>query len=181
MSVEYYGPIPLTNFTPGRHDPVDGSPIKLDSIVLHTMTSWIGAADAHFHNPGAQVSAHFGVRVDGTLWQWIYSWDTAYHAGLYYENLRSIGIEHEDGGDYNGVRPDALYARSAALVAQLCRENGIPCVRGTGGPGIYDHRGIVATACPDALDTARIIRTAAALIAPPDRRVGLKDRRHTVS
>lgn len=174
MSVEQHGPLPLSNFMPGRYDPVDGTPVKVDSIVLHTMVGWIGAADARFHNAAAQVSAHFGVRVDGSLWQWVDTWNTAYHAGLFYENLRSIGIEHEDGGDYNGVRPDALYARSAALVAQFCKEYGIPCVRGTGGPGIYDHRDIIkvmgagtATACPDALDTDRIIRTAAALVAPP--------------
>ena len=167
MAVEQRGPIPIENFWPGRHDPVDGSPIKLDSIVLHTMVGWISAADARFHNSSAQVSAHFGVRVDGSLWQWVQTWDTAYHAGLFYENLRSVGIEHEDGGDYNGLRPDALYTRSSQLVAQLCKENSIPCKRGTGGPGIYDHRGIVATGCPDTLDTDRIIRQAAALIAGP--------------
>lgn len=174
MAVEQHGPLPSSNYTAGRFDPVDGSAVHLDSIVLHTMVGWISSADARFHNPAAQVSAHFGVRIDGSLWQWVDTWNTAYHAGLYYENLRSIGIECEDEGNYNSPRPDALYTRAAQLVAQLCRENNIPCVRGTGGPGIYDHRDVVkvfgsgtATACPDSLDTNRIIREAQALLTPP--------------
>lgn len=167
MTVEQH-PIPSSNFSPGR------AGHSIDKIVLHTMTCWIGQADARFQrvNPPDPVSAHFGVRVDGTLWQWVQVWDTAYHAGQLDVNFDSIGIEHEDGGDYNGIRPAALYERSAALVAQSCRENNIPCQRGTGGPGIYDHRQIkqlfagTATACPDALDTDLIIRMAAAQLAP---------------
>lgn len=163
--IEPHGPVPVTNRTIGRPDPQTGVTQDIDSIVLHTMVGWISAANARFHNPSAQVSAHYGIRIDGTVWQWVDDNDTAYHAGMYYENLRSIGIEHEDGGDYNGIRPEALYIESAKLVADLCRLYAIPCVRGTGGPGIYDHRQIVPTGCPDALDTNRIIREAAALLA----------------
>ncbi|MBI3936938.1 MAG: N-acetylmuramoyl-L-alanine amidase [Betaproteobacteria bacterium] len=151
MTVEQHGPLPPTNFMVGRQS------VAIDRIVLHTMVAWIGSADRHFHNPAARVSAHFGVRIDGSLWQWVDLADTAYHAGDLSVNSRSIGIEHEDGGDPAAVRPDALYARSAALVAQFAREYGIPIRRGFGGPGIYDHRQIVATACPGELDTDRII------------------------
>ncbi len=160
MTVEWHGPLPAPNFASGRGTGT------IDRLVLHTMVSWIAAADARFHDPASQVSAHFGVRIDGSLWQWVDVADTAYHAGDFSVNQRSIGIEHEDGGDPNMIRPDALYARSAQLVAQLCREHAIPCTRGINGtPGIYDHRQIVATACPDALDTERIIRTAQAILA----------------
>lgn len=158
MSVIDRMPIPASNFAAGRNGQ------QIDRVVLHTMVSWISSADARFHDPASQVSAHFGVRIDGTLWQWVNTWDTAFHAGDLSVNYRSIGIEHEDGGAPNDPRPDVLYARSSALVAQFCTENAIPCARGTGGPGIYDHRQIVATACPDALDTDRIIWQAQALI-----------------
>jgi hypothetical protein len=161
MTVEQHGPLPASNYTVGR----DGNAI--DRIVLHTTVGWAAAAEARFKNPTAQVSAHFLVRIDGSLWQFVDVWNAAYHAGDYGINLRSIGIENEDGGDFNGVRPDALYIRSAALVAQFCKEYSIPCVRGTGGPGIYDHRQVHATGCPDALDTDRIIREAAAIVAAP--------------
>lgn len=160
MAVEQKGPLPESNFYKGRQGQI------IDRILLHTMVGWIAGADAHFHNPSAQVSAHFGIRVDGSLWQWVNVWDTAFHAGDFQVNLQSIGIEHEDGGDYNGPRPDALYDRSAHLVAQFCTEYNIPCKRGTGGPGIYDHRQVHATACPDALDTDRIIRLASNILTP---------------
>ena len=161
MAVENHMPIPASNFTVSRQG------TTIDRIVLHTMVGWIASADARFHTDGAQVSAHFGVRVDGSLWQWVNVWDTAYHAGDWGVNLASIGIEHEDEGNYNAPRPDALYTRSAALVAQFCAEYKIPCVRGTAGPGIYDHRQVHATACPDALDTDRIIRQAKAILDTP--------------
>ena len=174
VSALWKGPLPASNCEPNRIDPMTGLLTDIDSIVLHTMDGWASGADARFHNPLAQVSAHYGVRLDGSMWQWVPEDWTAYHAGLYFENLRSVGIEHEDGGDYNGVRPDVLYTASAALVADLCRTYAVPCLRGTGGPGIYDHRDIIKTfgtgtptACPDALDTDRIIREAAALLEEP--------------
>lgn len=158
--IEARGPLPSSNYTIGR----DGRTI--DKLLLHTMVGWIAAADARFQNPAQQVSAHYGVRLDGAIWQWVSDLDTAYHAGDWDVNQTSIGIEHEDGGAYMDPRPDALYAASARLVADLCRLYSVPCVRGTSGPGIYDHRQVHATACPDALDTDRIIREAAVLLGP---------------
>lgn len=162
LGAEWHGPIPATNYTAGRNGQ------SVDTILLHTMVGWISGADARFRQQGSQVSAHYGVRIDGALWQWVDERDGAYHAGNYDVNLRSLGIEHEDGGDYEGVRPDELYGTSALLVAELCRKYGVPCVRGTGGPGIYDHRQVHATACPDALDTDRIIAAAAAIVGGGD-------------
>src|ERR1035441_2353078 len=90
-------------------------------IVIHTMDgTWQGAA-ARFDNPTFQVSAHYGVKLDGSLIHWLEEFNTAYHSGDYGMNQRSIGIEHEDGGDYNGVRPDVLYQESAKLVKDICK------------------------------------------------------------
>jgi hypothetical protein len=156
--LEWHGPLPDSNYLVGRYG------YKVDAIVLHTMVGWISAADRRFKNWNSYVSANYGVRVDGSIWQWVSEDDTAYHAGDWIFNLTSVGIEHEDGGDYMGVRPDVLYASSASLVAAIAARHGVPLVRARNGePGIYDHRDIVATACPDALDTDRIIRQAAAL------------------
>ena len=63
------------------------------------------------------------------------------------------------------IRRNVLYVRSSLLVAQFCREHNIPCVRGAGGPGVYDHRQVAATACPGTLDTERIIRVAQTILA----------------
>lgn len=154
MNIEQHGPLPTPqNYAPGR----DGRTV--DRIVIHTMVGWIAQADATFRS-ARRTSANYGVRVDGSIWQWVSEDDTAYHAGDWETNLRSIGIEHEDGGDYNGTRPDALYAASSELVADICRRRGIPC----DSEHIVPHRSIVATACPDALDVDRIIRGAQALL-----------------
>lgn len=140
-----------------------GRPDGIQWIVLHTMVGTTAASNGRFQNPGAAASAHYGVSEDGSLVQWVDEGDTAWHAGDYPCNQHSIGIEHEDNGDYNGVRPDALYAASSALVASICSRNGIPVKRGdyaAGIPGCIDHRTVAITACPDALDTDRIIRGA---------------------
>jgi len=140
-------------------------------IVLHTMVGTVASAEARFRNPAQQASAHYGVGLDGSLVQWVDEKDAAWHAGDYQVNLDSIGIEHEDGGNYNSPRPDALYKRSAQLVAAICRRYRLPCVRGnakTGVAGLIDHRTVYATACPDSLDTDRIIREAAVYLAGGD-------------
>jgi N-acetyl-anhydromuramyl-L-alanine amidase AmpD len=124
--------------------------------------SWQGAA-ARFDHYGTKVSAHYGVKLDGGLIHWLEEANTAYHAGSYSMNQRSIGIEHEDGGDYNGVRPDSLYKTSANLVRDICTFYNIPIDR----QHILKHSEVIPTGCPDALDIDRIVREAAALNAPP--------------
>jgi hypothetical protein len=86
--------------------------------------------------------------------------NVAYHAGNYSVNQTSIGIEHEDNGDYNGARPDTLYTASAALVRDICHYYNIPINRSA----IRKHSEVTqsATGCPDALDIDRIVREAAA-------------------
>lgn len=145
------------NYSPGR-------PNGIKWIVLHTMVGTTEAANARFQNPESTASAHYGVSEDGSLCQWVDEGNTAWHAGDFTVNQYSIGIEHEDGGNYNSPRPDALYATSSALVARICARYGIPIQRGNyaqGIPGCIDHRTVYATACPDSLDTNRIITGAA--------------------
>lgn len=140
-----------------------GRPNGIQWIVLHTMVGTIGSADARFQNPAEQASAHYGVGMDGSLVQWVDEGDTAWHAGDFFVNQHSVGIEHEDGGNYNSPRPDALYTASSALVQQVCARYDIPVQRGdvaAGIPGCIDHRTVYATACPDSLDTDRIIKGA---------------------
>lgn len=123
-------------------------------IVIHTMGGTIGSADARFKDPASQLSAHYGVGLDGTVVQWVSESDTAYHAGNWDMNLISVGIEHEDGGDSNGPRSEALYEASGRLVRELCLRYGIPISR----QWIIGHRDIpsASTTCPDTLDIDRI-------------------------
>jgi hypothetical protein len=156
------------NYSPNR----DGhylEPVQ-SWIVLHTMVGTMQSADARFQNPNQQASAHYGVGYEGALWQWVDEKDAAWHSGNYTCNLDSIGIEHEDMGNYNSPRPDALYQRSARLVADICKRYGIPCRRGTYASvsGCIDHRTVYATACPDSLDTNRIISEAGVYLGGGD-------------
>ena len=98
------------NYSPGR----DGHDMAIAPswVVIHTMVGTIESANARFQQAGQQASAHYGVGSTGRLVQWVDESDAAWHAGVYNVNLDSIGIEHEDHGDYNGPRPDALYAAS---------------------------------------------------------------------
>lgn len=134
----------------------------IDRIVIHTMVGTWQAAASRFDNPTQQVSAHYGVKLDGGLIHWLEETFTAYHAGNLSMNRRSIGIEHEDGGNYNGVRPDILYTSSAKLVADICLFYAIPVDRSH----ILKHSEVIATGCPDALDIDRIVREAQALALP---------------
>src|SRR4030081_3246377 len=84
-----------------------GRPGGISWIVLHTMVGTVASANARFQNPNQQASAHYGIGLDGSLFQWVDESDTAWHAGDFVVNQASIGIEHEDGGNYNSPRTDA--------------------------------------------------------------------------
>ncbi len=137
----------------------DTSRTQIDRIIIHTMVGTWQAAAARFNNPAEKVSAHYGVRYDGTLIHWLEETSTGYHAGNYSMNQRSIGIEHEDLGKYNDSRPDVLYIESAKLVADICKFYNIPC----DSQHILKHSEVVATGCPDSLDVNRIIDGASKL------------------
>lgn len=128
----------------------------IDRIVIHTMVGTAAGASARFNNPTQQVSAHYGVKLDGSLIHWLEEYIVAYHAGNMAMNQRSIGIEHEDNGDYNGPRTNELYATSAKLVKDICDYYNIPIDR----QHIIKHSEVIATGCPDALDIDRIVREA---------------------
>lgn len=164
------------NFTPDR----DGHDMSQPSwVVLHTMVGTADQANARFQDgdpnqPGGPASATYGVKLDGTILQWVDEKDAAWAngntgTGGVGDNLDAISIEHEDAGDYNGPRTPALYAASAALVRDVCLRYDIPIDR----QHVIGHRectGNAPTACPDALDMDRIVRDAAnppAQPAPP--------------
>jgi hypothetical protein len=135
----------------------DTSRTTIDRVIIHTMVGTAVSAASRFLDQTSKVSTHYGVLLDGSLWHWVDEDNTAYHAGDYAMNQRSIGIEHEDNGDFNGVRPDILYSSSAKLVKDICSFYNIPIDR----LHILKHSEVIATGCPDALDIDRIVREAA--------------------
>lgn len=173
----WLGQLPNSNFDVDRTD-TDGTQHSMtwvsasdpSFIVLHTMVGHADAATARFDNPAAQVSATYGVKLDGGLVQWVDEKDAPYAEGNWEYNLNSIAIEHEDnssGGVYSGGYTDAQYAASGKLVREICLRYGIPINR----TYILKHKEVpgASTACPDALDVDRIIAIAngaAPVVAP---------------
>jgi hypothetical protein len=156
------------NYTPGR----DGQ--RIQWLILHTEDGNDGSSWNVFNDPSKQRSAHYLVGENGEIIHAVADGDTAWHAANWPVNQGSIGIEHEDLGNYNdAIRTDAEYASSAWLVAEKCRTFGIPCVKVETdsnhmplGPGILVHKNVSrsGTACPDGLDWERIIRQAQAIL-----------------
>ena len=114
-------PASTQNYTSGRG-------ATIDHIVIHDMEGTYAGAISWFQNPAASASAHYDVRsADGEITQQVHHGDTAWHAGNWNINQRSIGIEHE-GFAAQGSRwyTEAMYKSSAALVRRLSDKYGVP-------------------------------------------------------
>ncbi|SRR5690625_761618 len=130
------------NFTGGR----DGTPV--DRIVIHYIVGTLAAADATFANPSSGVSAHYGIG-EGALHQYVSEMNTAWHAGDFPMNQRSIGIEHS--ADVDRAPSTSTYDISVELCTRICRDYDLdPQTQ------IIGHSAVVATACPGTVNLQRI-------------------------
>ena len=103
----------------------------INYIVIHdtegSYTSTIGL----FQNPTAYASAHYVLRgSDGAITQMVPNSDIAWHAGNWYMNMHSIGIEQE-GYAIQGATwyTERLYQNTARLVRSLAHRYHIPLDR----------------------------------------------------
>ncbi len=125
---ENYGDDPSTY---GNHDlgHRPRSP-KLNQIVIHdTECSYDEAID--LVTDPTYLAWNYTVRsADGHIAQHLRTKDVGWHAGNWYVNSHSIGIEHE-GYAPTGAQwfSEPMYRRSARLVSYLCREYRIPMDR----------------------------------------------------
>lgn len=108
-----------------------------------------------FKDPASILSAHYVIGADGRIAQLVSEDETAYHAGIFSVNQRSIGIEHEAGPAMPPT--DALYAASARLHADIATRYALSLEVGT---TVLPHHAIVPTECPGTLDLDRIVREA---------------------
>lgn len=151
-------PVANNNFWAGRGVPID-------TVVIHSMAGTWMAANARFNNPNAVVSAHRAICYDGIIRRWVEDEYTAYHAGVWSTNIRSLGMECEDQGDSWGVRPDIIYSMAGAQLAEWVKKYpAIKLDKTHVVPGVPAHRDVVPTACPAGLDFDRIIATAKTII-----------------
>lgn len=129
--------IPSPFHTPGRN----GQTVK--DIVAHWMDTDLAGADATFTHPGRNVSAHYGIE-NTTGHQYVAEGDTAWHAGTFTENLRSIGIEHSAAPGRDAT--PATIETSIQTMTEICQRYQINPLT-----NIYPHNRFFATACPGTL------------------------------
>jgi hypothetical protein len=115
----------------GNHDLADRPNTgKIDYIIVHdTEGGWRGVLNL-VQDP-TYVSWQYTMRSsDGHTWQHVKANDVAWHAGNWYVNMHSIGIEHE-GFAAQGATwyTETLYRNSAKLVRYLAAKNNIPLDR----------------------------------------------------
>ncbi len=125
---EQYGDTPDAY---GNHDLADRPrDLKIDDIVIHdTEGSWDTALQL-VQDP-TYLGWHYTVRSsDGHVAQHLSARDVGWHAGNWYVNMHSIGVEHE-GFAAQGATwyTESLYESSAALVRHLAHEYGVPIDR----------------------------------------------------
>ena len=120
----------LPNNGYGNHD-VSNRPFsqKIDYIVIHdTETSWDQALKL-VQDP-SYLAWHYTVRSqDGLIAQHVPTKDVGWHAGNWYVNSKSIGIEHEGFAAQGTWFTEAMYRSSAKLVRYLARRYDIPLDR----------------------------------------------------
>ncbi|MFF0626512.1 N-acetylmuramoyl-L-alanine amidase [Streptomyces sp. NPDC004296] len=118
-----------TNY--GNHDLADRpKDQRIDSIVIHdTEGSW--ETTLRLIKDPKYVSWHYTIRsADGLIAQHVPTKDVAWHAGNWYVNSHSIGIEHEGFlAAPDAWYTEAMYRTSARLVKYLAKEYDIPLDR----------------------------------------------------
>lgn len=101
------------------------------ALILHTMAGSLAGSDSWFNNPSSEVSAHFGIGLDGTVHQYVSSQNTSWANGVVESgnrwqgifrdganpNYRSLAIETEDLGSITKAVTGAQYA----AVEGICR------------------------------------------------------------
>lgn len=93
-----------------------------------------------------QASAHYQVQSDGLIGQLVNDGDTAWHAGDWNANCRSIGIEHANNCAGPWTISDQALESGAHLVAALCKLYGLG--RPTWLGNVFPHKYFQATQCP---------------------------------
>ena len=91
-----------------------------------------------------EASAHYQVEDDGDIGQLVWDGNTAWHAGDWVANCKSIGIEHANLKD--GTITEAALDNGAHLVAAVCKYYGLG--RPTWLNVVFPHKYFSATSCP---------------------------------
>lgn len=166
------------NYRRGRE-----SAFPVDVIVIHVTEGSANATRAWFNDPDSSVSAHYLVRTDGVVEQFVSEDDTAWANGRVHAptaqlvldrapanpNRWTISIEHEGDGTHELTEPQR--AASVELIRDICARRSIPIDR----DHIIGHHEIYSLkTCPGAINVDRLVFEASGAgqpaiePAPPD-------------
>ena len=124
-------PLPEANIiwigSPNHYNGRAGMPTV--AIVLHTMAGTLSACDSWFQNPTSQVSAHYGVGLDGEQHQYVKLQNGAWANGILEPgnewseivgnsqnpNYQTVSVETEDNGSGATEVTDEQYAGTLAV------------------------------------------------------------------
>lgn len=102
---------------------------KIDYIVIHDTEGYWDDVLKLVQDP-TYVSWNYSIRSnDGHIAQHVPTKDVAYHAGNWYVNSKSIGVEHEGFAAKGAWYTEAMYRTSAKLVRYLAGKYRIPLDR----------------------------------------------------
>lgn len=130
------------NYTSGR------SGYSVDRVVLHHNAGTLTTEQCYSVWQTREASAHFQVEKDGTIGQLVKLSDTAWHAGNWVANCKSIGIEHANNTGSSGgwtISDDTL-DNGAHLVAAICSYYGLG--KPAYGKNVFYHSTYASTSCP---------------------------------
>ncbi len=119
-----YGPSP-THYA--NYDLADREKdLSIDYLVVHNTECEYDVCMGLIQNPTRFVSWHYTIRSnDGHVDQHVATRNVAAHAGNWYLNMHSVGIEHEGmAGQPGEWYTEALYRSSSELVKHLADERG---------------------------------------------------------
>ncbi|NES15889.1 MULTISPECIES: N-acetylmuramoyl-L-alanine amidase [Micromonospora] len=128
-------PAPYEKYGPGagdygNHD-LGARPAqqKIEYIVIHDTEGYFGPS-VNLVKRADYLGWHYTLRsVDGYVAQHIKAKDVGWHAGNWYVNAKSIGIEHEGFAGHGTWYTEAMYRTSAKLVRHLALRFQIPLDR----------------------------------------------------
>jgi len=148
----------------------NGKPV--DGVVIHTTVGFYEGTIAYFQKNDRSVSSHYVVSLTGDITQMVGEEVGANHAGLtsnpsnpiykgYNPNWNTIGIENADDKNPAGADRTNQLPALIALVADICKRNGIPADRDhiCGHRELYDKK-----TCPGNLDVDDIVKKVRTLL-----------------
>lgn len=119
---------------------------KIQFVVIHYNYGDLTVEGCYSVWQTREASAHYQVESSGRIGQLVWDGDTAWHAGNFSANQKSIGIEHANQGD---SMTDACIENGAHLCAAVCKYYGL------GRPewmlNVFPHCHFSSTSCPGPL------------------------------